>query len=126
MNYTVSDLIGWGSFDAHHQRPRAEKNPSRALRLAKDGPVLIMKGNEPDALLIHMDKSLTKTELGVRPTLAASLYGSGGISLGKATKISGLSLSEFVDHLDNLGIEIVQRDETTNNEASDVSAWLAS
>ncbi len=103
-----------------------KKNPSRALRLAKDGPVLILKGNEPDALLIHLDKSLTETELGVRPALAAGLYGSGGVSLGKAAKISGLSLSEFVDHLGNLGIEIVRRDETTNDEASDVSAWLAS
>ena len=103
-----------------------KKNPSRALRLAKDGPVLILKGNEPDALLIHLDKSLTETESGVRPALAASLYGSGGVSLGKAASISGLSLSEFVDHLDNLGVEIVRRDETTDNEASDVSAWLAS
>ena len=50
-----------------------KKNPSRALRLAKDGPVLILKGNEPDALLIHLDKSLTETESGVRPALAASL-----------------------------------------------------
>ena len=102
-----------------------KKNPSRALRLAKDGPVLILKGDEPDALLIHLDKSLTETESGVRPALAASLYG-GGVSLGKAAKISGLSLSEFVDHLGNLGVEIVRRDETTNNEAGDVSAWLAS
>ena len=103
-----------------------KKNPSRALRLAKDGPVLILKGNEPDALLIHLDKSLTETESGVRPALAASLYGSGGVSLGKAARISGLSLSEFVDHLGNLGVEIVRRDETTDNEVSDVSAWLAS
>ena len=73
-----------------------KKNPSRALRLAKDGPVLILKGNEPDALLIHLGKSLTATESGVRPALAASLYGSGGVSLGKAAKISGLSLSESV------------------------------
>ena len=102
-----------------------KKNPSRALRLAKDGPVLILKGNEPDALLIHLDKSLTETESGVRPALAASLYG-GGVSLGKAAKISGLSLSEFVDHLGNLGVEIVRRDETTDTEASDVSAWLES
>ena len=31
-----------------------------------------------------------------------------------------------VDHLGNLGVEIVRRDETTDTEASDVSAWLAS
>ena len=77
-------------------------------------------------MLIHLDKSLTETESGVRAALAASLYGSGGVSLGKAARISGLSFSEFVNHLGNLGIEIVRQDETTSNEAGDVSAWLAS
>lgn len=103
-----------------------KKNPSRALRLARDGPVLVLKGNEPDALLIHLDKSLTETEAGVRPALAASLYSGGGVSLGKAARISGLSLGAFIEHLGSLGIEIVRQDETTNNEADDVSAWLAS
>ena len=103
-----------------------KKNPSRALRLAMDGPVLILTGNEPEALLIHLDKSLTETESGMRPALAASLYGSGGVSLGEAASISGLSSCEFVNHLGNLGIEIVRRDETTDHEAGDVSAWLAS
>ena len=69
-----------------------KKNPSLALRLAREGPVLILKGNEPDALLMHLDKSLTETEAGMRPALAASLYSGGGVSLGKAAKISGLLL----------------------------------
>ena len=103
-----------------------KRNPSRALRLAKDGPVLVLKGHEPDALLVHLDRSLTETEQGVRPALAATLYSNGGVSLGKAAKISGLSLSEFIEHLGSLGIEIVRRDETTDNETRDVSEWLAS
>ena len=103
-----------------------KKNPSLALRQARDGPVLILKGSEPEALLMHLDKSLAETEAGLRPALAASLYNTGSVSLGKAAKISGLSLSEFVDHLGSLGIEISRRDETTNAEACDVSAWLTS
>ena len=103
-----------------------KKNPSLALRRAREGPVLILKGNEPDALLIHLDKSLTETEAGMRPALAASLYNGGSVSLGKAAKISGLSLSEFVRHLGSLGIEIVQHDETTSNETGDISPWLVS
>ena len=103
-----------------------KKNPSLALRLAREGPVLILKGNEPDALLMHLDKSLTETEAGMRPALAASLYSGGTVSLGKAARISGLSLGEFVAHLGSLGIEIVRRDETTDSETSDVSAWLSS
>ena len=103
-----------------------KKNPSLALRLAREGPVLILKGNEPDALLMHLDKSLTETEAGMRPALAASLFNGGTVSLGKAARISGLSLGEFVAHLGSLGIEVVRRDETTDNETSDVSAWLSS
>ena len=37
---------------------------------------------------MHLDKSLTETEAGMRPALAASLYSGGGVSLGKAAKIS--------------------------------------
>ena len=103
-----------------------KKNPSLALRLAREGPVLILKGNEPDALLMHLDKSLTETEAGMRPALAACLYNGGSVSLGKAARISGLAVSEFVAHLGSLGIEIVRRDETTDGETSDVSAWLRS
>lgn len=73
---------------------------------------------------MHLDKSLTETEAGMRPALAASLYKSGSVSLGRAAKISALSLSEFVGHLGSLGIEIVRRVETTHNEAGDVYPWL--
>ena len=103
-----------------------KKNPSLALRLAREGPVLIMKGNEPDALLVHLDKSLTETEAGVRPALAANLYRGSSVSLGKAARISGLSLNEFISHLGSLGVDIVRPDETTDNEIRDVSAWLSS
>ena len=103
-----------------------KRNPSLALRMAREGPVLIMKGNEPDALLVHLDKSLTETEAGVRPALAASLYRGGGVSLGKAARISGLPLNEFISHLGSLGIDIVRPDETTDSETRDVSPWLSS
>ena len=103
-----------------------KKNPSLPLREAKQAPVLILKGNEPDALLIHLNESLMATELGLRPALAANLYQQGVISLGKAAKISALTLSEFINHLGSLGIEIITRNETTDHEAKDVSAWLSS
>ena len=104
-----------------------KKNPSLALRLARDaGPVLVLKGNEPDALLVHLDESLTDTQSGIRPALAVSLYREGCVSLGKATEVSGLSMSEFIDHLGSLGIDVVRDDETTSREAADLSVWLSS
>ncbi|MCP4699990.1 MAG: prevent-host-death protein [Gammaproteobacteria bacterium] len=103
-----------------------KKNPSLALRQARLEPVLILKGNEPDALLLHLDKSITETEKNLRPALAAVLYREGVLSLGAAARLSSLALIDFIRHLDSLGIEIVTADETVEQETRDVSAWLKS
>ncbi len=105
---------------------KLKKNPSLALRQAEESPVLVLKGNEPNALILHLNRSLTETEQALKPALAASLYKDGTLSLGGAAKLSGLSLTLFVQHLAELGIEIVQVDETTEQEVKDVSAWLES
>jgi len=102
-----------------------KKNPSLALRHAREAPVLVLKGDEPDALLVHLDKTLSDTTTGLRPALAASLFRDGLMSLGKATRISGLSMSAFIKHLGSLGIEIARPDETTAHETQDLSAWLS-
>ncbi|MFZ1386970.1 MAG: UPF0175 family protein [Thiolinea sp.] len=101
-----------------------KKNPSLALRHAREAPVLILKGDEPDALLVHLDETLSNTETGLRPALAANFYKDGLMSLGKASKLSGLAMSDFIRHLGHLGIEIVKVDETTVHETKDLSAWL--
>ncbi len=103
-----------------------KKDPSLALRHAKDGPVVILKGTKPAALLVHLEGLLDDAAAGVPQALAASLYRDSCVSLGKAAKISGLSLSAFVDHLASLGIEVAQLDETTAGETQDVSRWLSS
>ena len=59
-----------------------------------------------------------------RRALATSLYRDDRVSLGKAAQVSGLSVSEFIDHLGSLGIDVVRHDETTSREAADISAWL--
>ena len=69
---------------------------------------------------------MTGSETGPRHALATSLYREGCVSLGKAAQVSGRSVSEFIDHLGSLGIDVVRHDETTSREAADVSAWLSS
>lgn len=102
-----------------------KKNPSLALQHAEEAPVLIMKDTQPAALVVHLDESLSKTESGLRPALAASLYRDGVMSLGKSSKLSGMCTSDFINHLRHLGIEVVKIDETTEYEASDLSNWLS-
>ena len=58
-------------------------------------------------------------------TNATKLYRSGLLSLGKASKLSGLSISEFIQHLASQGIDIVRYDETVEKETQDVSQWLS-
>jgi len=101
-----------------------KKNPSVALREAEESPVLILKGNEPNALLIHLDGSLTETEQSLLPALASVLFKEGSLSLGAAAKLSKMSLTDFIQHLAHLGIDIVTKDETILNETTDISAWL--
>lgn len=103
-----------------------KKNPSLALRQAEESPVLVLKGDEPNALIVHLDKSLIEGETSVRPALAASLFKDGTLSLGGAARLSGLSLQAFLQHLGELGIEVTGADETTQHETRDVSQWLAS
>jgi len=103
-----------------------KKNPSLALRQAEQAPVLVLKGDEPNALIIHLDKSGMGKEQMFRPAIAATLYKDKTLSLGAAARLSGLSLTQFVDHLAGLGIELVQMDETTEQEVRDIGTWLAS
>lgn len=103
-----------------------KKNPSLALRLAEESPVLVLKGNEPNALIVHLDKSLLDAEQSVRPSMAASLFKGGTLSLGAACHLSGMTLSDFLGFLAELGIAVVRADETTGHEVKELDQWLAS
>ena len=103
-----------------------KKNPSLALRQAEESPVLVLKGDEPNALIVHLDKSLTEAEQSVKPALAAALFKDGTLSLGGATRLSGMAMQAFIQYLAELGIDVVRPDETTGHESGDLSRWLES
>jgi hypothetical protein len=103
-----------------------KKNPSLALRQAEESPVLVLKGDEPNALILHLDKTMTEGEQSVRPVLAATLFQDGTLSLGGAVRLSGMVLQAFLQYLGDLGIDVVRCDETTGHDAADLDRWLAS
>ena len=88
--------------------------------------MLVLKGDEPNALIVHLDKSLTEAEQSVRPALAAALFKDGTLSLGGATRLSGMTMQAFLHYLAELGIDVVRSDETTEHDTNDLSQWLAS
>ena len=103
-----------------------KRNPSAALRHAEEGPVLVLKGNHPNAVIFHLEteQGVDESSQLLLPALAASLYKDGVLSLGGAAQLSKMGLSSFVQHLSSLGIEIVGRDETTDQEQEDLGRWL--
>lgn len=75
---------------------------------------------------MHLETSLLDATRCLRPTLAAILYRDGALSLGTSARLSGLALTDFIQHLDVLGIEIVQVDASLDQETQDITPWLAS
>ena len=102
-----------------------KRNPSEALRHAEQEPVLILKGNEPNALLVNLKQSINNTCEQLRPALAASLFKDRVLSLGAAAQVSGLSLSEFIEHLTQLDIDLVIPDAQTSKEMDALESWLS-
>lgn len=102
-----------------------KRNPSEALRQAELEPVLILKGNQPNALLLNLKNSLDELGQQLKPALAASLFKDRVLSLGAAAQISGLSLSEFIDHLTQLDIDLVLPDQQTPKELDVLDSWLS-
>ena len=103
-----------------------QKNPTLALRLAEESPVLVLKGNEPKAVIVHLDTILADAEQSVRPSLAASLFKDGTLSLGAASRVSDMTLHGFLLFLAELGIDVVRLDETTGHEVKELDRWFAS
>ena len=102
-----------------------KRNPSEALRHAELEPALILKGNQPNAVLLNLKTSLGEFDEQLKPALAASLFKDRVMSLGAAAKISGLSLSEFIDHLARLDIDLVIPDQQIAKELDVLSSWLS-
>lgn len=102
-----------------------KRNPSEALRHAELELVLILKGNASNAMLFNLKTSLGDINEQLKPALAASLFKDRVLSLGAAAKISGLSLSEFIDHLTQLDMDLVVADQQTAQELKVLDEWLS-
>jgi len=102
-----------------------KNNPSDALRMARKAPVVVMNRDQPEAVLFHLDKDGLLGEPGVRLAIATDLYKSGSISLGKAAKVSGLALTEFIQEMANAGIPVIRGNaKTLREEITNLEAWL--
>ena len=84
-----------------------KNNPSEALRKARIAPVIIMKGDQPEAILFHLDDDSLLGEPGMRLALATALFKDGHLPLGRAARLAELPLAEFICHLSRQGIPAI-------------------
>ncbi len=104
-----------------------KNNPSEALRCAVKGPVLVLKGDLPEALLLHLSAGEAAEEADLRLALAVALFKDGALSLGRAAQVAARPVSELVSHLSRLGIPVAAggRAEAAAQLES-LDEWLAS
>lgn len=101
-----------------------KNNPSEALRMAREHPVVVMSRDRPEALLVHLDDEQLLQEPGVRLALATALYKSESLSLGRAARVAGMALAEFIQHVSRLGIPVVRGTaQSVRDDVKRLEAW---
>jgi predicted HTH domain antitoxin len=83
------------------------KSPAKLIEEAESGQVAIVtKGGRPLFLAVPYDERLANEDVHV--AVAVRLYENEVISIGRAAKIAGLSIGEFIDRLAALNIPVVR------------------
>ena len=100
-----------------------KSNPSTALKSAKEGLVVVMNRDRPDALLIGFEQLAGVADMAhVRQAMAVSLFKDRLMSLTNAAKMAGESVG---DMLTRLGIPVVDYDAATlAQEVASGAAWI--
>jgi predicted HTH domain antitoxin len=84
-----------------------KNNPSEALRQAKKAPVIVMKDDQPEAVIFHLDSDVLLAQPGMRLALAISLFKEGHLPLGRAARLAELPLVEFIAQLSRERIPVI-------------------
>lgn len=97
---------------------------SAVLRMAREQPVVVLKRNQPEALLVHLDHETLLREPGVRVALATALYRSGSLTLGRAARVARMALAEFMQHVSRLGIPAIRGTaQSVRSDVANLEAW---
>jgi predicted HTH domain antitoxin len=104
-----------------------KNNPAEALRQSKQGVVVVLNRDHPDAVLMGLDHGDLLQAPGVRPALATALFRDGELSLARAARVAQMGTSAFISHLSRLGIPVIRLSEAeTNADLDTLEQWLQS
>jgi predicted HTH domain antitoxin len=103
-----------------------KNNPSGALRMAREQPVVVMNRDQPEAVLFHLDDEGLLGEPGVRLALATALYKSESLSIGRAAKVAGIPLEAFMAEMGRAGVPVIRGGaRTLREDLKNIKAWRA-
>ncbi len=104
-----------------------KNNPSEALRKVKDAPVIVLKRDRPAAIMLNLDDEALLSQPDVKLALATELFRCGHLSLGRAARLAGMAIVDFMHHLSARGIPVIRG--TAGQAKADLEAlkkWDAS
>jgi predicted HTH domain antitoxin len=106
---------------------RLKHNPAEALRHSKQGLVVVLNRDHPDAVLMGLDQDGVLQAPGVRAALATALFRDGELSLVRAARVAQQDVASFISHLSRLGIPAIRLSaEETNADMDTLEQWLDS
>ena len=104
-----------------------KNDPSEALRCARDGLVVVMTGDQPEAVMIGLQSGKLLAEPGVRAALATALFRDGGLSLARSARLAQMPLAVLIAHISRLGIAVADQDaDGAQQDSQTLDEWLAS
>ncbi len=104
-----------------------KNNPSEALRKVKDAPVIVLKGDKPAAIMLNLDDEGLLKEPDVKLALATELFRCGHLSLGRAARLAGIAIVNFMRHLSAREIPIIQGTaKEAKTDLETLKKWAAS
>jgi predicted HTH domain antitoxin len=102
-----------------------KNNPSESLRMAREGPVVVLNRDTPEGLLVSLrDVSLGSLD-DVRVILAIALLRDRALPLARAARVAGMSLEEFMEQASRESVPVLSG--TAESVESDVrmaTKWM--
>lgn len=97
-----------------------KNNPSTALTAARgDDLVVVMNRDQPQAVLVDLERLGVPDLPAVRVALAVSLFRNGSVSAGFAARVAGKPLAEMLMLLSDMGIPLTGHGEAAADEVSE-------
>lgn len=97
-----------------------KNNPSTALAAAReDDLVVVMNRDQPQAVLVDLERLGVPDLPAVRVALAVSLFRNGSVSAGFAARVAGKPLADMLALLSGMGIPLTGDGKAAADEASE-------